>query len=274
MIDTAVKTTLVRLLGPLVRYLIERGWGYVALRELLKAIYVAEAEKRQLATTGTVPTDSEISLLTGIHRKEVKRLREELRSRSGETGSDPMAGANISARVIAAWITDRRFLTGDKPSVLSLRAEGDTPSFDMLVQSTRADMRPKAIFEELLRVGAVERAGEDSVRLVRTAYVALEPKEKLAFLAANVGDHLRSALHNLSRPDAPFLERALYHDTISSEQLAAARDEMMSLADQLLRKANEQLIGANTIGTETGAEPRKRMRLGVYYYEADSDDEA
>lgn len=274
MIDTTIKTTLVRLLGPLVRYLIERGWGYMALRDLLKAIYVAEAEKRQLATTGSVPTDSEISLLTGIHRKEVKRLREELRSSSGEAGSDPMAGANISARVIAAWITDRRFLTGDKPSVLPLRGESDTPSFDMLVQSTRADMRPKAILEELLRVGAVERAGEDSVRLIRTAYVALEPKEKLAFLAANVGDHLRSALHNLSRPDAPFLERALYHDTISSGQLAAARDEMMSLADQLLRKANEQLIGANTIGTETGAEPRKRMRLGVYYYEASSDDEA
>jgi len=43
MIDSAHETMLRRLLRPLVRYLISHGWGYIALRDLLKDIYVAEA---------------------------------------------------------------------------------------------------------------------------------------------------------------------------------------------------------------------------------------
>ena len=135
-------------------------------------------------------------------------------------------------------------------------------------------MRPRAVLDELLRIGAVEEVGDESVRLVRTAYVSPLPQDKMAFLAANVGDHLRSALHNLSSPDKPLFERALFHDSISQEQLNAARPEMLKLADELLKKANQQLIDANTISTEAKSEQRKRMRLGVFYYEADADDES
>lgn len=271
MIDPALKTTLVRLLRPLVGYLIRRGWDYVALRDLLKVVYVAEAERQQREVSVGEPTDSQISLLTGIHRKEVKRLREELEA--GESAEDQFAGRHAGARVIATWLSSVEFLEQGSPRILPLRAPDGIASFEALVQAARADMRAKAVLDDLIRVGAVEKDSDDKVRLVRTAYVSPQPKEKMLFLAANVGDHLRSALHNLSSPDDPMLERALYHDTISQEQLDDARPEILKLAEDLLKNANQRLMGANTIGTETKPGPRKRMRLGVFYYEADSDDE-
>ena len=73
--DTALQTALVELLRPLVRYLIGHGWGYPALCELLKGLYVAEAATLDRASGR--PTDSRLSLRTGIHRREVKRLRKE-----------------------------------------------------------------------------------------------------------------------------------------------------------------------------------------------------
>ena len=76
--DTPLKTTLLALLRPLVRYLIGQGWTYPALCELLKAVFVAEAQGHHSEGTHRPTTDSRISLLTGIHRKDVKRLRGEL----------------------------------------------------------------------------------------------------------------------------------------------------------------------------------------------------
>ena len=66
------------LLRPLVRLLISKGVGLPAFMELVKDAYVDVAvnefpvgEKKQ--------TDSRISLLTGVHRKDVKRLRTQKR---------------------------------------------------------------------------------------------------------------------------------------------------------------------------------------------------
>lgn len=272
MIDTTLRKTLVQLLGPLVGYLIGRGWGYGALRDLLKEIYVAEAEKQQRKGSAGEPTDSQISLVTGIHRKEIKRLREALPPEDEK--SDQFSGRHAGARVIATWITSPEFLDGGSPAKLPLRAPAGKASFEALVLAARADMRPRAVLDELVRIGAVEEDKDECVRLVQTAYVSPLPQDKMAFLAANVGDHLRSALHNLTSPEKPLFERALFHDSISQEQLDAARPEMLKLAEELLKKANQQLIDANTISTEAKSEQRKRMRLGVFYYETDEDDES
>jgi len=270
--DDALKKTLVKLLSPLVRYLIQRGWGFVAVRDLLKAIYAAEAEKLLREDTGQIPNDSQISLVTAIHRKEVKRLRESDELADG--APDSFQGAHAAARVIATWQSSPKFCDENgEPRLLSIGVSAKENEFDDLVRATKADVRSRSILDELLRVGAVEVTADDKLRLLRNAYIGADPKEKLMFLAANVGDHLRSALHNLMSTEAPWIERALYHDSIPLDHLAAVRPDLQKLAEKFLKDANRHLIDANTVSTEGDTSTRKRMRMGVYYFEADSDDE-
>jgi len=212
-------------------------------------------------------------MVTGIHRKEVRRLRELQASRAGTAERNPMAGANMAARVIGTWVSFPEFLDkAGAPLVLPLKAPEGQPSFETLMRAAKVDMRARTIIDELLRAGAIEQTPKEALQLVQGAYLGSEPKEKMLFLAANVGDHLRSALHNLSSGEAPFLERALFHNAVSAPQLEAARPKLIEMADRLLRQANQNLTDASTIGTETEAQPRRRLRLGVYYYETDADD--
>ncbi len=79
--------------------LIGRGWTYPVLTELLKTVYVQEA----LGHHGDDPptmTDSRVSLLTGVHRHDVKRLRTEALDESYTPALRHDAG--LAARVVAA----------------------------------------------------------------------------------------------------------------------------------------------------------------------------
>lgn len=69
-----LQTPIARLLRPLVRLFIRSGLTFPALADLLRELYVNVAEY-DFALSGKEQTDSRVSLLTGIHRKEVRRLR-------------------------------------------------------------------------------------------------------------------------------------------------------------------------------------------------------
>lgn len=274
--DFDFETMLRRLLRPLIAYLMRRGWGYIAVRDLLKRIYIEEA-LRYLAGPNP-PTDSRVSLITGINRGEVKRLREAGPKADASATRDPMAGVNLSARVVGTWVSASAFrdATG-YPLTLSLRNDGDGPSFDALLRTARVDVRARTVIEELQSAGIVERVENDQVRLLRTAYTPDEPSEKMLFLAANVGDHMRSALHNLAGTAPAFIERALFHNNMDAARLEAARPILSEMADRLLRQCNEKLLESSLGGTDmidnlTVAGPLRRLRLGVYYYETDAGD--
>lgn len=65
-----------RVMRPLVRLMLRKGVTYTMFADLLKEVFVDVAH-REFRLDGTVPTDSRVSLLTGVHRKDVRRLRSE-----------------------------------------------------------------------------------------------------------------------------------------------------------------------------------------------------
>src|SRR6478672_1958357 len=89
---------LARLLRPLVRLLIRSGMTFPALAELLRELYVNVAE-HDFALPGKEQTDSRVSLVTGIHRKEVRRLRG-----AGAPVTVVPAGLSRTSRILARWL--------------------------------------------------------------------------------------------------------------------------------------------------------------------------
>jgi len=63
-----------QLLRPLVRFLLDQQISFPVLSRLLKEVYV-DVAREELPLEGRAQTDARLSLLTGVHRKDVRRLR-------------------------------------------------------------------------------------------------------------------------------------------------------------------------------------------------------
>ncbi len=256
----ALYATLRRLLRPLIRYLMGQGCTVAAFTDVVRMLYVEEA----LATGGDRITDSHLALLTGIHRKEIKRLR--AAATTDHRDVLPLSD-NLAARLLAAWVSSPDTRDQHGPQPLPLHAASG-PSIETLARRIKADVRPRAILDVLLRSKTVEPADGGRYRLLRTAFIPALPADKLAFLGANVGDHLEAALHNLHAA-TPFLERALYVDALDPVALSLLRPAVSEAADELLQKLNRQITPFEQDAPNPDS---RRVRIGLYYFEGSAQD--
>ena len=266
--NTAIKNTALVILRPLVRFLIGHGWTFGAIAELLKYVCVEEACRKQGENAGTL-TDSKVTLMSGVHRKEVRRIREEL----AQTDTHNLSlrhGANSAAQLIALWMTHPNYQNEHgEPLCLPMRAT-DAPSIEALARLVKADMRPRTIVDDLVRAGVAEERA-DSICLLRCSYVSDIPEDRLVFMGNNISDHLLAAVHNLEGATPAYLEQALYFDELTAEALDKLRPELRRLGEKLLRDAYQRVAKLPPQETEHMAPPApsatRRMRLGVYYFE-------
>src|SRR5262245_6581941 len=195
------------LLRPLVKLLTAQGVTYPMLTELLKGIYV-EVAVREFALGGTAPSDSRVSLLSGVHRKDVKRLRGA--QAPGETMPEAVA---LGAQLAAAWTTrrDLRDRSGLPRPLPRLASQGGERSFEGLVASISKDIRARPLLDEWLRIGAVELDGEDRVVLRAAAFVPTRGfDEKAFYFGHNLHDHAAAADNNMQGGAPPSLDRSVH----------------------------------------------------------------
>lgn len=261
-------------LRPLAQLMIDHGVQLPSLVDLLKKALVEQAEVAYgLADKGS--SDSRISLLTGIHRKDVKRLRQAPDAVSPESPIVPIASS-----VVARWISEPRFLNADQTARplarTPTRGNAGEPDFTTLVAEVSRDVGARAVLDELVRLGVVESREDGFVVLKSNSFVPKEGlRESFHFLGANVGEHLAAAVHNLKpAQDEPFmLEQSAF-----SEDLSAAQAEILQKrARQLWAHALQQFLQTATVAWQrsegaTGA--KHRVRFGVYFHDKVQPDEA
>ncbi len=256
-----------RLLAPLVRALIRHGVTFPYLANLLKELYVAEAEAH-FPVPGKRQTDSRITLLTGVHRKDVKRLR----GRGGEPRAVPPA-VSRSARMIALWAGAPDFTDDEgRPRPLPrLAPGGGGPSFEALAEAVSKDIRPRAVLDEWLRLGLVRLDDEDRVHLDESAFVPRRGFDDLAYyFGRNLADHVAASAHNLSGEGEPFLERAVYYDRLTPESVEALSRLSKEAGMRALTEINREALKR---ADEDEGDPKagKRMTFGVYFFGADDE---
>ena len=127
-----------RLLRPLVRLLLDHRLPFTYMAELMKGAYV-EVATRELTLDDRPQTDSRVSLLTGVHRREVKRLRGELPYDDRSMPDSIGFGTLLAIR----WTTEPPYCDAEGEPLPLPRASADpqAPSFDALVQSVSKDIR-------------------------------------------------------------------------------------------------------------------------------------
>jgi hypothetical protein len=262
---------LARLLRPLVRLLIRSGVTFPVLADLLRGVYV-EVALRDLLTDPKAQTDSRLSLLTGIHRKEIRRLR----TQPASPDAIP-AVVTMSSQIIARWLGTAPY-AGEDGRPLPLPRAGE-PSFEGLVASVTRDVRPRAVLDDWIGQGVVTLDPEGRVHLNAAAYLPRPGgEEQLFYFARNLHDHIAAAAANVAAGGpARFLDRSAHYDRLQPETAsrieAAARQAAQGLLVDINRMALP-LAEADDASEPPPDTPLRRVNFGVYVYvEDDATDE-
>jgi hypothetical protein len=255
-----LQSPVARLLRPLVRLFIRSGMTFPGVVDLLRELYVNVAEY-DFALKAKEQTDSRVCLLTGIHRKEVRRLRG-----AGAPISATPATVSRASRIIARWLAAPEFTDAEgRPRPLARNPDQDAaePSFEQLVASVTRDVRPRAVLDEWLDRGLAAIDEEGRVILAEAAFVPQAgADEQLYYFGRNLHDHIAAAVANVLEERPRFLERAVHYDGLSDSLAATLERRSREIALSALHQANREAHAA--YATDAGGDCRWIM--GIYIY--------
>lgn len=250
------------------RLMIEHAVDLPQVIEELKKALVHQALTRY-ALEGKEPSDARASLLTGVHRKDVRRLRQRTPDMAGTK-----TGLSTSAAVVARWISDPHFLHFDQSPMSLARtpkhAEDGQPDFSALVARVSKDTSARTVLDELVRLGAVSiEEGDTHLSLNRTAFIPQKDSQgKFHFLATAVRDHFQAAVSNVAATGQtkPMLDQSAFSDGLDARQAALLHAKARTLWTQALQKFLADATVAEQRSLESQG-PRYRVRFGSYFLE-------
>lgn len=258
-----VANTLKRVLRPIVKLMLSNNLSYTFAIDLMKSLFVEVADE-DFCIKGKRQTDSRISLISGVHRKDVRRLREHLPD-VAEVVPDNIP---LSAQLIALWNADSKYLGEDglpKPIPRFAVSEFDD-SFETMVRSVSRDIHPRAVLDEWLHNGIARLDEQKFVHLISEVFVPQEGfAEKIYYLGHSLHDHAQAAVSNVLSQQPCFLERCVHYDELSPSSIHDLSELAKKVGMKTLREINKEADSHAKQDANTSSE-KMRMTYGIYYY--------
>ncbi|MBC7437790.1 MAG: hypothetical protein H7332_17175 [Bdellovibrionales bacterium] len=251
-----------RVLRPLVRLSLGMGLKYQDLDEMLRNLLIEDARRVWKARGVERPNVSQLSVTTGLNRKDVTlRLR-------GLDDALPRTEWSSASKTFTLWLQ----MAARDPAKRRLPKSpaANEPTFETVArQASRGDVHHRSVLDELVRLGMVVE-GAEYVELSSEAFVpAQDQQAMLAFLGDNTRDHLEAAVSNTLGNQPAMLERAVFVGGMSDED--CARIELLARQrwDTLHRELFDQMQASLDAATQPGT---RRIRVGIYAYHEDERD--
>jgi hypothetical protein len=260
--NTLLNSAIKQLLKPLMRFLINKQITLPTLLEVIKSAYVEVAEK-DFTIADKPATDSRINLLTGVHRKDVKRLRDQ------NLEHKPSERLSINSLMLASWMGEEPYCINGIPQPLMISGEG---SFESLANEySRQNIHSSSIMESWLQMGWIDK---DEALTLHLNMDTLQDKQltedQLYFFSENLADHMATSTGNLVNKQKNF-ERAVFYNKLSKASLSILKKSAKDQSMQVLKDLNQQALALQKKDKATSG-PHYRFRLGSYIY-TDLDDE-
>ncbi len=249
-------------LVPVARFLLRSGVSFNEFTELTRAAFVQVAGE-EYGIRGRPTNVSRVSAMTGIPRKEIRRIRD-LIDRHGVTPRDDISPLGD---ILHHWYTDYDFLDSEGQP-LPLPADGKGMTFELLVKRFAGDLPSGALKTELLRTGAVVLTEDDHLIPKRRQAIPEGFDDKLiTSLSFNLYGLASTIAFNSDsrRTGAGRIERFVQSEQISSESRAILRSVLRD-------RINRFTVDLDTMFSKTGktsAQDASRVGVGVYYFEED-----
>lgn len=248
-------------LRPVARWLLRSGITWKEFAELARQAFVDTATE-EFGLRGRPTNVSRVALLTGLARREVRRLRSASARATVPAGEEPL---NHATRVLSGWHLDCEFVDSDgRPRVLP--AHGPAPSFEVLLRRYAGDIPVTALVKELIRSGSIERLEDGSYRVLRRYYMP-RPMDGHAVARAGsvLADLAATVEHNLSRGErepSRFEGRA-QSPRVDARNLPAFRAFVEREAQGLLERVDDWLV-AHELRPDATEATAIRLGVGVY----------
>jgi hypothetical protein len=255
-------SALLRILRQITRVLLRNGIAYPEFEEYARRAF-AQVAWEDFRVDGRKPSVSRVAVVSGLNRKEVKRLL--------ETPPDAAMGEeqryNRAARVVTGWLRDTEYRGIDgQPRALSL----DDPDrgFPALVRRYSGDMPTRAVLDELVRVGTVRVDGGVAVLMQRSYAPKGDDGQGLHILGTDVSDLIATIDFNLQSDGPTRFQQKVSYDNVPEEALPAwrayAAEHSLALLESLDRRLSISDRDANPEIEGTG---RVRTGVGIFYFE-------
>lgn len=175
--------------------LVANGVTYPIFAQALKRVFLQAAEQ-ELQEQNRRITNSALSLLSGVHRKDVRTI-------TAQPDQPLSKSSSLANDVVARWLTDRNFLDPQgQPRALNIRPVGttaDAPSFEHLAQSVSKDFHARSMLNELARLGVVAVDGNRVHLRPTSGFVPdQDVEETLRTSIENIRDRLTAIHTNLT----------------------------------------------------------------------------
>jgi len=245
-------------LRPLIKFALAKRIPIQSIVEEIKTLYVIVSQD-EFSLLEKRLTNSRISVLTGLQRKDIKLIREHLGAK------DRTAHSKTSlSRLIALWKSSPTY-QDEKGQPAQLQRSGSVPSFETLVSAISQDVHPRTLLDELLELEHV-KLEDNKVTLTQSAYLPSKDfKALLGYFGDNLGDHCTVAVENvLTAPDpGPNFERAVHYNQLTQASLIELEDTARRIQQEALEKIN---IKARELQDIDKNEPdaKNRFRCGSF----------
>lgn len=181
------------LLKPAVRLALKNGMKFQEINECLKLASI-ECAKEELKKLSEEENISKVSVITGLQRRDVKRLI---------SNDESKPQVDVMTRVIGHWANNDKY-KNEEGKIINLKHDSRDSEFGKLVSEISKDLNPYTVAFELLRIGAVKET-KSGLKLIKKGF---QPK-------ANA----KEAFELLNR-DSELLHEAVSENIYSNNQIA------------------------------------------------------
>jgi hypothetical protein len=262
-IQRRILSALLLMLRPLARALLRAGIGYREFEEIAKTAFVDIATS-DYGLRGRPTNISRVAVMTGLTRKEVRRLRDK-----SEAGEGPSVKRSAPmATILHRWYTENEFLdSSSKPKTLKFDGPGVT--FSTLVRKYGGDIPPGAMRTELKRINAIEETPSGELRALKRNVTGLDVHEKLIDGLVNIiYPAALNIAHNTDYRGDPWVRRIARTRSVQMEDLSRLRrigtDRLTEFSESV-----DDLFNAYEALHERGGseESGYSVGVGVFYFE-------
>ena len=160
-------------LRPIVKIMLRYGIGYSDFAESAKTVFV-DVGSSDFGIRGRPTNISRVAVMTGLTRKEVRRLRTKI-----ESGEDTVTVKSTPiTEILHRWHAEEDFLDA-KGRPIRLPFNGEQRSFSELVRRFGGDVPPGAMRTELKRVGTIEEHEDGSLSVLSRAVMPADLTDNL-----------------------------------------------------------------------------------------------
>ncbi len=252
-------------LKPIARIFLRFGMGFREFSDIAKTAFV-DVATNEYGLRGRPTNISRVAVMTGLTRKEVRRVREKIEKgdQSVVVKSTPLS------EMLHRWHADNEYLdSAGRPIVLQFSGEG--VSFSSLARKYGGDIPPGAMRTELKRAGAIIEDEHGNLQAVSRVVYPKGEHEKLVTAVVHAIYPLVSTIaHNVNpnRDDDTWAQFNTYSQSIRKVDVPRLRRISLDRLTALAESIDDLFIAYETLHENDGSDDDKNIVVvGVYYFE-------